>query len=152
MKLLATLTTALITANISHACPNLSGKYTCVDNVRGNYNVEITQTEDNDVTTYHSNYGVNDTQTMIADGTQRPHTTMENGKEITDGKETITCIDKKVHINLTFTEPSDEMDQVEATIFKTGEAIKSIIVSKLNGQTVESTTTYCVPKTNPTNP
>lgn len=145
MKLLATLTTLLL-INTAYACPDLSGKYTCVDNVEGNYDVEISQTIDNDVTTYHSNYGVNDTQAMIADGAERPHTTMDNGIEITDGKETATCMDEKVHINLTFTEPSDEMDQVEATIFKTDEAIKSIIVSRLNGQTVESITTYCVPR------
>jgi hypothetical protein len=60
-------------------------------------------------------------------------------------------MEEKVHITMTLTEPSDEVDQIEATIFKTGEAIKSIITSRFNGETVESTATYCVPKTNSEN-
>ena len=57
---------ALVSAS-AFACPNLSGVYTCPDQQNGPQTVEITQTEENGITTYFQNG-----ESLVSDNLVKP--------------------------------------------------------------------------------
>ncbi len=131
---------ALILASMNlYACPNLASKYSCQDE-SGTWEMTITQTEENGVTTYHQ---VVDNQegTFIADGVARPHTVDAEGQTIV-GTLTTTCNDPNVTIQFLGDHQGSKIDYLESLVLNEG-VLSINDVLKMNGEVANTTTYEC---------
>lgn len=138
MKLFSLLILAL-SFNVSAACPNLGGNYSCGASDQ-TWNMTIVQTQENGATVYKKTGGQNE-GTYIADGVARPHTVMANEEEI-KGTISTNCSGPKVTIQFLANYHGSPIDFTEKINYSNG-TLAVVDTTKMGGQVFDSTNYEC---------
>ncbi len=104
MKTLLLLST-ILAANLTFACPNLSGKFLCNDEEFGSYEQTITQTGSGDNTVYTTYNDLDGSETIVANGKWKEADI--NGQKL---KTKATCVGKVLNVQMELDTGSEVME------------------------------------------